>query len=117
MREINRSMLIPKPRAAFFAWIQSLETENGTYTLDELREDCAALLVPEMDEPDDVDAFIAEYHEPLFEYLLAEWADDPALWPEQRDLETLRDWFDFEVSTLVFDVCDWALEHVEEPED
>jgi hypothetical protein len=116
MREINRSVLIPKPRAPFLAWVQSLDSDSEAYTLDQLRDDCAALLVPEMDDPEDVDEFVQEYHGPLFEYLLAEWADDPVVWPAQRDLQTLRDWFDFEVSTLVFDVCDWALEHIEEPE-
>lgn len=117
MREINRSVLIPKPRAPFLAWIHSLGNESGAYTIDQLRDDCPALLIPEMEDADDIDAFIEQYHEPLFEYLLAEWADDPVAWPADRDLQTLRDWVDFEVSTLVFDVCDWALEHVEEEEE
>jgi hypothetical protein len=113
VREINRSILIARPREPYLTWIQSLDEEHRGLSLSLLRDDCTALLVPQIEEPSDAQDFLEQHHAALFEYLLAGWVDEPDVWPERRDLETLREWFDLDFSSLVLDVCEWPLEHLE----
>jgi hypothetical protein len=47
MSEINRSLIILKPKQPFLAWIRTLDDEDQDLTLEELAEDSTAYLIPE----------------------------------------------------------------------
>ncbi len=48
MSEINRSLIILKPKQPFLDWARNLDDESKDLTLAELYEDSTAYLVPEI---------------------------------------------------------------------
>ena len=113
MRALNRSVLMAKPREPYLAWVHSLDEEGKEFSLDHLRQEGTAFLIPELEEPADEEAFLESSYDALFEYLLAGWVNDPTVWPKERDLQTFREWFDLEFSSLALDLCDWPIGHAE----
>ena len=50
------------------------------------------------------------HHRELFEEELNGWYTDPALWPRDRSLTTLREWCSSELHTIVVDAGESPLE-------
>jgi hypothetical protein len=77
-----------------------------------------AYLVPEYetnDEQADITDWCAEF---VFEYELWLWCTDDILWPEVRDVETFREWFEVEFHSMVVDtVVDVPLKHIDYDEE
>ena len=117
MREINRGLMVVKPKQPFLDWVQSLD-EGGDLELKDLHDDASAYLVPEWEMDDDrlkILEWCAEY---VFEQELWSWYTDEDLWPLQRDADTFLLWFDIEFHSLVFDLDDETpLEHVDSESD
>ncbi len=114
MRAVNRSVLIVRPREPYLAWVHSLDEEGKKFTLDDLRRDCTAFLIPEIEEPADEEVFLERSCDALFEHLLAGWVNDPPVWPKNRELQVFRAWFDLEFSSLTLDLVEWPIGHLEE---
>ena len=95
------SVAIIKPKEPFVRWLnQTRESEHESpYTLEQVRDDCTALLTAPEVELDD--SFIEDHFSWIFEYELGEWMTDQAVWPKNRDLETFLKWFDVEVHSGV----------------
>ncbi|MGL6071352.1 hypothetical protein [Craterilacuibacter sp.] len=104
---VDRSVAIIKPRAPFLEWLNSVAGEEMIdLTLDSLRADCTALLLPEFDEPEQAVAHIDEMAEQLFRMELASWHEDEAGWPADISLLTFWQWFDVEFHSMVLDGVD-----------
>ena len=119
MNEINRGLMVVKPKQPFLDWIRSVDEAPGNLQLKDLQDDCSTYLVPEFDTPNDLRAVIAWCWDVVFDQELYSWFTDENLWPIDRTEEMFRDWFDIEFHSLVFDlVDDLPLEHVKyEPDD
>ena len=48
MSEINRSLIVLKPKQPFLDWAHSLDEERNKFTLQELAHDSIAYLIPEL---------------------------------------------------------------------
>ena len=103
---INRAVAIIKPRQPYLDWAKRITEPADDVTLDELRTDCTAILIPDFDAPAESEAFIAGFAVDLFEMELEAWDRDPATWPEDRSFETFREWFDVEIHSIVLDAAD-----------
>lgn len=114
MTEINRSVVVVKPKQPYLDWVQSLDDEGTNVTLADLQQDCTAFLVPELLDEEHQEEILAQYHDVLFEYELASWIEDDALWPPKRNLTMFKEWFETEFSSLVVDVVGDPLRTVEE---
>ncbi len=106
MDVINRAVAVIKPRQPYLDWASSLPGPADDITLDELRTDCTAILIPEFDNPAEAEAFIAAMADDLFEMELDSWDRDPRIWPEDRSYATFREWFDVEIHSIVLDASD-----------
>jgi hypothetical protein len=106
MSEINRSLVILKPKQPFVDWVQTLDDEDKDLTLEQLTEDSTAYLIPELWQDSDQQELLESYCDVLFEGQLAGWWNDEAVWPQKRDLKMFLDWFEVEFHSLVFDLCD-----------
>lgn len=108
MYELDRAVAIIKPRQPFLDWVRGLPGTplEGILTLEQLRRDCTALLIPQLDEEAEEMAFVYDLWEDLFEGELAAWSGDEGLWPESRTVETFIQWFDVEIHSTVVDVVD-----------
>jgi hypothetical protein len=116
MREINRSLIILKPKQPFLDWGMALD-DDEKFTLEELAEDSIAYLIPELWDDSDQQKLLESYYDVLFQEQLAGWWTDETAWPQKRNLKMFLDWFDVEFHTLVFDLCDEPIRVIENGHD
>jgi len=109
MRPINRFVAIIKPKQPFLDWLKSQPDWDSDTTLEKLRDECNALLVPEYDTNEQAMCYIERNYKTIFELQLFDWYTDESMWPEKRTLKVFRDWFDVEIHSMVYDMVD---EHI-----
>jgi hypothetical protein len=115
MYEINRSLAIIKPRQQFLDWLAGvIEPAPQDMTLEEMRRDATAILIPEFDDEESALHFVYSNYDELFERELEDWIGDERLWPVQRSLKLFKEWFDVEIHSMVTDMVedDFANMHV-----
>lgn len=117
MSEINRSLVILRPKQPFLDWGKTLDDEDKNFTLEQLGEDSTAYLIPELWDDSDQEELLESYYDVLFEEQLAGWWTDETAWPQKRNLKMFLDWFEVEFHSLVFDLCDEPIRVIENGED
>ena len=58
MSEINRSLILLKPKQPFLNWLRALDDDDNNLTLKELSDDSTAYLVPEIWQDSDQPAIL-----------------------------------------------------------
>lgn len=104
MYDIDRIVTIIKPKQAMFDWLLKQPEIEQDLTLEELRKDCTALLIPICEDEEQATQFIASIFENIFANELATWNPDESSWPEHRTFEMFLEWFELEFHSLVFDL-------------
>jgi len=112
MFEINRALIVVRPKQPFLDWVQAVDYDEGL-TLERVRKDPSAFLIPEFEFDDEQAAIIEWCYEDLFESQLESWYTDPAVWPQSRNLEMFLEWFDVEFQSLVFDLIDAPIQTID----
>jgi hypothetical protein len=79
MFEIDRSLMVVKPKQPFFDWVQSVDYEQDL-TLEYVREDSSAYLIPQLWEDSEQPAILEWCYELVFEAELESWYTDPELY-------------------------------------
>jgi len=115
MYVIDRNLPVIKPKQPFLEWLRKTPGHEVDLTLDQLRIDCTALLIPEFEEPEDAVSFIDEIAIELFEAELGSWVDDATHWPKDRSLAAFWSWFDVEIHGTVVDLVDEEMPAEPEP--
>lgn len=100
---IDRSVLILKPKDPFFSWIKKLP-DTGDVTLEGLRREAIAVLIPDFDGYDEVEELLETKAGELFEVQLSDWSADKKAWPPKRDFKTFLEWFDIEYHGSVVEI-------------
>lgn len=108
--EINRAVVVVKPRQPYVDWANSFDDGTVKATLDSLHEDPTVYLVPPYAMNDEREEILKECFSIIFENELEGWVTDEDLWPQNRDLETFKRWFDVEFCSMILDLCEWPLE-------
>lgn len=116
MSEINRSLIILRPKQPFLNWACSLDDESKDLTLESLNEDSTVYLIPEIWQDSDQEEFLKACYDILFEEQLEGWSNDEVAWPKERGLKMFLDWFEVEFHSLVFDLGDEPIRIVEDEE-
>ncbi|WP_227369108.1 hypothetical protein [Halomonas sp. M20] len=108
MKLLNRSALSVKPTQAFVDWINSLEPTVGDddLTLDDIDRESTVYLIPEMDSPEALSAFVRERHREILESELRAWEEDERQWPETHDWSLFQRFLRVEYSFLSVDLDD-----------
>lgn len=111
MYEVNRSVVIVRPRQPFLDWLRALPggIDPGV-TLASLQQNGNALLVPAADDADAVETFLLAHAAQLFQAELADWCEDAALWPAPLNAERFLQWFDLAIHPIVTDIAEEPLE-------
>ncbi|POA97091.1 hypothetical protein C2134_19105 [Chromobacterium sinusclupearum] len=104
---VDRAVAVIKPKQPFLDWLNQLpDTDMVDLSLDSLRSDCTAVLLPEFIEPEEGVAHIDEICEQLFKMELASWDEDESHWPQDLSLKAFWEWFDVEIHSMVLDSVD-----------
>lgn len=101
---INRGVVIIKPKQPLVDWVNRTVPLDMPLTLEELKHDCTAMLVPDLTSREAVLDYLDPAKPLLFEMELKGWNRDPSGWPEERTAEMFDDWFDIEVHSMVWDL-------------
>ena len=104
-RTINRAALIVRPKQPYVDWANSMDDDGPPRAdLRKLREEPSIYLVEVIDSLDDFPELVANYWEWVFREQLNGWMRDPELWPEELTREMFLEWFDCELSTMIWDM-------------
>jgi hypothetical protein len=104
MHTIDRFVAIIKPKQPFLDWLESLPDWDLDMTLEKLRGDSNAYLVPEYDSTEQAMRYIERNHKAIFEWELWSWYTDETSWPEKLTPSVFRKWFDVEIYEMVIDL-------------
>jgi hypothetical protein len=108
---LNRAALIPRYKQPFVDWINAADPNPSpdTLTLAEVNQKHTVYLI-EVEDEDELARWLARHHEELFEEELNGGYTDPALWPRDRSLKTLKRRCSFELHTVVVDTGESPLQ-------
>jgi hypothetical protein len=102
---VNRGVALLKPKQPLVDWVNGIIAEDDPpLTLEGLRSDCTALLIPDFESQEQALEFV-EVLKPLFFLMeLESWSLDLDDWPRDRTVEVFDAWFDVEVHSMVWDL-------------
>ena len=103
MDSINRQVAIVKPKEPYIQWINSLPGTVDPVSIDELQNDCTAILIPHFDTDQESMNFLKKKFRSIFEYELFGWYTDEKGWPKKRSFKLFQEWFDIEFHSEVID--------------
>lgn len=97
---INRVAVTIKPKQPFYDWINSIEIIDN---LEDSLKDCDTYLIPDYEEYDKVEKWLKKNFDKLFIEQLGGWYLDETLWPNNRTFKMFTEWFEYVISTAVWD--------------
>ena len=103
-RTINRAAPIVRPRQLYVEWANSMHDDGPRADLRKLREDPSIYLVEASDFLEDFDLLIDDTWEWIFREQLHGWMREVDLWPQGLSREMFFEWFDCELSTMIWDM-------------
>jgi hypothetical protein len=117
MNLINRGVVVIKPKGPFLDWANRDLALSSPVTMEELRRDCTAILVPDLGSLEAALDYVEPLKPRLFEMELEAWDRDPTNWPKERTDASFDAWFELEVHSMVWDTGDTPIvkEEDEEP--
>ena len=107
MFEVDRIVAIIKPTQKMLDFLLSLPHGKEDISLNQLRNDCSALLIPAFTSPKQARQFIERHYPGIFENELEAWDVAQSLWPQDRTVEKFQAWFDIEFHSLVYDISEF----------
>lgn len=103
-RTINRAALIVRPKQPYVDWANSVDDDGPRADLQKLREEPSIYLVETIDFLEDFDLLVEDTWEWIFKEQLNGWMRDPDVWPNELTREMFHEWFDCELSTMIWDM-------------
>ncbi len=112
MRVVNRTAVTIVGAQPYIDWTLSRDADfnRNQVTVARTKPYGSAFLLPEMDFEEDLQEWVEDNHEWLFEFQLASWTHDESAWPANRDLQMFREWFRIDLHNVVVDVHDDDIE-------
>jgi hypothetical protein len=90
-------------------WVKSLP-DPADLSKDIINKDNTAYLFPELSHGFEEEELLAQFYDLIFEEQLNGWWTEKNDWPEIRDLETFKKWFNIEFHSVVRDLVDAPLQ-------
>ena len=104
MKEVNRSLVIIKPKQPYMDWANSFIDDSEVLSMEFFHRDSNAYLIDEIEEDGDEERILKKVYRRIFEEEFYAWMTDKNTWPEKLDYPTFRAWFDVTFHSLVFDL-------------
>ena len=103
MYKINRSVAIIKPKQPFVDWINTQSSPGDMVSLEDVRKDCMAVLLPQYDDNQEAIGYVKKLCIWVFETHLKTEFRKKKNWPNKIDYETFNKWFDVELHSITID--------------
>ncbi|MEZ5504283.1 MAG: hypothetical protein R3E50_17100 [Halioglobus sp.] len=107
---LNRDLIVVRLKQPFVDWVNEANPypDGSRMTLEEANEDLPVFLIHDH-ASEDVEEWLRQCYQPLFEELLEQWYVDETLWPQELTLELFRAWCDVKVHGMLYDLVDEPL--------
>ena len=106
MAMLDKAAIFIRPKQPLIDWINKLDPEDPL-NLDDFFE-ANTYLVSDEDaiivEKEDVDMLVAENYQEIFENELLDLWTDTNDWPETISFELFKEWFEYHVSSMIYDI-------------
>jgi hypothetical protein len=107
---INRAAVVLKCKKEAVKWINEVDPIKGgqELTLADVNSDRTVYLISDhdIDGSEDVEFWVNENYQALFEVELQSWYTDESLWPINRNLKLFKKWFTADFHTMIIDTVD-----------
>ena len=119
---INRAALVVKLKKSFIDWLVYTSKEHdgpdNQLTPDKVEtegfDSKHVYLIPAYDDTEKYENYVKKHCAEIFEHELNAWYTEPDFWPKDRSWQVFREWFDYEIHTMIFDtVLKKPIEHEE----
>ena len=108
MRVVNRTAVTIVGSQPYIDWTRARDADfnKGTLTVVRTKSYGSCFLLPEFELEEDLQEWVEENFDWLFEFQLSAWTEDESAWPAERDLKRFRDWFRIDIHSVVVDASD-----------
>jgi len=97
---INRNAIVIKPKKPLFDWINLLYSELHFTE----KKECNVYLIQEMYSNEAIEKWLKRNFYRIFQNELNEYHTRVNDWPQKRTYRVFKEWFDYEVYTMVLDI-------------
>ena len=108
--DVNRGVIVVKPRKPYVDWANTCDDYPTKTTLDDPHRECTAYLLPGWYDDIELEQLIRKHSRFIFENELAGWSTDESTWPKRRGYKTFREWFEIEHHSVVLELGDGMIE-------
>ena len=105
MITINRNAIVVRPRKAFLDWLQGADPTIEDLKLEDLQRELTVYMIPECDSEEEAVAHLAKVCGVIFEEELDGWYRVRSSWPQRRDFETFKRWFEWSYHSEIVDLA------------
>ena len=110
--DINRAAVLIKYKKPFIDWLIYTSKEHddpeGELKLEDVKtegfDSKNVYLIPAFDDNDKYEKFLRKHSSEIFTQIVGDWYTDPEMWPKNRSWKVFKEWFDYEIHTMVFDM-------------
>jgi hypothetical protein len=99
---LNRFAVILRPTQAYLDWTRSCPDPDPATTLENLREESTAYLIP--DKGRGPNEYLKKHFKQLFAAELAAWYQGEDYWPKDLSFDAFYRFFEVQVASCVFDL-------------
>ena len=109
---LARVAIIVTPREPFLKWIRNDLGGKEPFAADEEDERRTIYLLPPFTVTADTFPFVRTHSEEIFALELSQWNEDKRRWPKDRSYSMLTEWFEIEVTSMVWDLAKEPLRYL-----
>ena len=99
---INRNSIVVKAKKPFFDWINYVDPEFPVID----NEEATTYLIKEMDTRQKIENWLKKNYDQIFVNELNNYHTAEADWPQKRTFKIFKEWFSYDISTLIVDMLD-----------
>lgn len=103
---VSRDAILIKKKQPYLDWVKNLPDPITDITLQELNQDCQIYLIPDYEDPNDIEEYIESIYELILEQELFAWHTDEKDWPDNISYKKFKECFGIEFHSMVIDVVD-----------
>ena len=100
---INRYAIVLKPQQPLFDWF------NNLYPDEKVTEVKEANIWLVDDSFDDLDKWLKNKYDKFFKLELEFWHPNKKEWPQKRNYKMFKQWFQVDISTMIYDLEKWPI--------
>ncbi len=104
MKVINRCAFTVRRLEPYLDWASRTPPEFVYISLKDPARVSTVYLLPQLEDPNQRDAVVADQLAAIFAVELSCWNRDIKLWPEPMDLDAFHEWFDIDYADIVTDL-------------